>query len=176
MDCKSNTSTTPICGEATLFARSYTLPPRWPLPPIHLVMETRPASCDFYRSTQVCCDLIMTPERYVERPVREALVSFLAGCGTPARPTCRAADFGGNNGWMSLYMLALGAHTTTVEPASDFAGKSAMRHLWAPGTSPRPRSHPSTPQPHNPRRNLGRRSAQLLVTPAPDGARVRMRA
>ena len=56
----------------------------------------------------------------IERPVREVLISFLSGCSTRANG-CRAADFGGNNGWMSMYMLALGANVTSIEPASDFA-------------------------------------------------------
>jgi hypothetical protein len=103
------------------------MPPRWPLPPIHLVMENATGSCDYYRSHKPCCKISglatargLFLEDLVERPVREVLISFLSGCST--RPGgCSAADFGGNNGWMSMIMLALGANVTSVEPASDFA-------------------------------------------------------
>ena len=125
--CKApSSSPRPLCPLATptLFERSYRIPPRWPFPPIDLVMEERPGRCDYYRSSEPCCKISETigagPEGMIERPVREVLISFLSGCSTRANG-CRAADFGGNNGWMSMYMLALGANVTSIEPASDFA-------------------------------------------------------
>ena len=46
------------CGPTDLYARSYTLPPRWPFPAIHLVMEVEPGSCDLYHKPGTCCALI----------------------------------------------------------------------------------------------------------------------
>ena len=120
--CKTSVGLDPshFCSNASVLATSYTIPSRWPLPPIQLVMERMPGTCDNYRGGPACCDIVNFPERLIERQVREVLVSFLTGCTT--RPGgCRAADFGGNNGWMSMIMLALGARVTSVEPASDFA-------------------------------------------------------
>lgn len=71
----------------------------------------------------------------VERAVREVLTSFLADCRSrPEDSPCWAADFGANNGWMSMTMLSLGANVISVEPASDFAdaiNKSAALNCWS---------------------------------------------
>ena len=135
----SDVPMTPTCGGApSLAARSYLMPPRWPLPAIKLVMESLPNACDYYRSSKPCCALVHQTEQIVERQVREVLVSFLASCNArllvrPPRP-CRVVDFGANNGWMSMIMLALGANVTSVEPAPDLAaavGESAEVNCWA---------------------------------------------
>lgn len=113
---------TNLCGSASLHARSYTMPPRWPLDSFQLVMENTSGSCDFYRSHQACSDLQVWPEKMVEPPVRESIAAVLAGCRNPRRQNpCKALDLGANNGWMSMIMLALGASVLSVEPASDFA-------------------------------------------------------
>jgi len=89
----------PTCGPPSLLARSYAMPARWPLPPLRLIMEDKPGSCDYYRSIQPCCEFALYPERLVERPVREVLISALAHCNArllevPPRP-CNVVDFGG---------------------------------------------------------------------------------
>ena len=107
-----------------LWARSYPVPHRWPFPPWRLVMEQRPMFCDLFRKRQFCCDFARgQPEYAIERFVPEAIASVLAGCH--GRP-CRAVDVGSNVGWMSGLMLALGAHTISVEPQADLA--AALRH------------------------------------------------
>ena len=129
------------CGPDSLRNRSYTMPPRWPLDTFQLIMESasggegssnRSQTCNLYRNSRPCCDLQEWPEVVVEPPVRESIISFLAGCALRPkhRPPCRAADLGANNGWMSMIMLALGAHVVSVEPASDFAmAVSESAHL-----------------------------------------------
>ena len=79
--CKApSSSPRPLCPLATptLFERSYRIPPRWPFPPIDLVMEERPGRCDYYRSSEPCCKISETigagPEGMIERPVREVLI------------------------------------------------------------------------------------------------------
>ena len=119
-----------------LWARSYPVPHRWPFPPWRLVMEQRPMFCDLFRKRQFCCDFARgQPEYAIERFVPEAIASVLAGCH--GRP-CRAVDVGSNVGWMSGLMLALGAHTISVEPQADLA--AALRHTarlncWSPRSS-----------------------------------------
>ena len=130
--CKATStwSTPATCGSPELLARSYILPPRWPLPALRLIMETQPSSCDFYRSTAACCALGRHSEWLVEREVREVLISFLGHCSarlleSPPRP-CRAVDLGANNGmivakphmpqWMDEHMIMLRCHPLT-QPA-----------------------------------------------------------
>ena len=73
----------------------------------------------------------------IERHVYEVIVSFLAGCTSrrsSSPPPCLAADLGANNGWMSAFMLALGAHVVSVEPQSDLAhaiSETAALNCWA---------------------------------------------
>lgn len=135
--CKPTLQRTRTCDDPTgsLYARAYALAPRWPFLnlPIYLIMEAEPSSCDFYRSSGPCCDWTRKPEGMVEHSVREALVALLGRCALKNAAPCRAVDFGANNGWMSLFMLALGANVTSVEPASDFAdaiGESARLNCW----------------------------------------------
>ena len=52
----------------------------------------------------------------IETHVREVIAAILSGCH--AR-WCVAIDVGANVGWMSSYMLALGAHVQAYEPQSD---------------------------------------------------------
>lgn len=134
MQCKNVTPTRPLCGPVSLFSRSYASAPRWPFTsPLHLVMEGEPGECDFYRSTKPCCDWSQRPESLVEHSVREAIVAVLGRCSLRHARPCQAVDFGANNGWMTLFMLALGANVTSVEPASDFAAAiadSARLNCW----------------------------------------------
>mmetsp|Transcript_21640 Transcript_21640/g.45950 ORF Transcript_21640/g.45950 Transcript_21640/m.45950 type:complete len:155 (-) Transcript_21640:1217-1681(-) len=118
-----------------LYNRSYPLPPRWPFPgQIRLVMESRPGSCDLYGDSTVCCDI--TTQRvddFVERHTTEVLGAILTTC--PQRtPPCRAADIGANNGWMSAFMLSLGAHVISVEPQADLVHalrETVILNCWA---------------------------------------------
>lgn len=114
---------TRVCGPPELYARSYTMRPLWPFPPLHLVMEDAPGTCDMYRSRAACCKVAAHIGLGNEHnTMRDAVVSLLAGCA--ARPTsspCRAIDLGANNGWISAYMLSLGAHVVSVEPQPDLA-------------------------------------------------------
>ena len=114
----------PHCSEE-LLARSYTLPPRWPWPAFHLVMEFTANTCDLYSSgaTSFCSGMAaLNPPSGgsgdPESHVTEALASFLSHC---ARSSCRSIDFGANNGWMTGYMLSAGSHVLAVEPSKDFA-------------------------------------------------------
>ena len=78
-------SAPPTCGSSELLARSYPMPPRWPLPTIRLVMEQQPGTCDFYRTPHVCCDLVRHPERLVEREAAPAKFNpYLAHLEEPA--------------------------------------------------------------------------------------------
>ena len=75
----------------------------------------------------MCCHL-----KGGEPYVRDAIASILSGCH--AR-TCRAVDIGANNGWMTAYMLFLGAHVTAVEPQTDLADAlrdSGTLNCWSP--------------------------------------------
>ena len=106
------------CGPPSLLERSYALPPRFPFPPMRLIMERTPGSCDFYQQRAFCADVAADLTFEPEYHVREVIASFLTGCH---QRTCHAIDLGANNGWFSLMMLALGAHVTSAEPQSDFA-------------------------------------------------------
>ena len=123
------------CGDAELLARSYTLQPRWPFDPWHLIMETQPGTCDLYarRASHFCCKLtgaFKEPERHI----REFIASSLADCARrPLDRPCRSLDLGANNGWMTAYMLQLGSHVLSVEPAVDFAWairQTARLNCW----------------------------------------------
>ena len=124
----------PVCGSEGLHALSYPLPARWPLDAFQLVMENAPGTCNFYRhGTSTCCRFT-TDFNEPERHVREAVVSFLSGCGhRPASRACRAVDLGANNGWFTAMMLQLGATVTSVEPQTDLAWatrKTAELNCW----------------------------------------------
>ena len=139
--CRNRTALFPArrCGGADLFARSYTLAPWWPLDAFHLVMETVPDTCNLYNaaSRSFCCRVGHDPLSDPERIVREALVSFLAGCERRRRQpgrACRAMDLGANNGWFSMYMLQMGAAVLAVEPQPDLAKalrETAQLNCWA---------------------------------------------
>ena len=118
----------PVCssdGESAtqLYARSYTVPERWPFPPIHMVMESAPRTCNLYKYPQACCALASSlSDVFIERPVREVIASFLTGCHRrPLSRPCLSVDLGANNGWMTAYMLSTGSHVIAVEPAPDLA-------------------------------------------------------
>lgn len=139
MHASSACEKTPIASHAVCGSNSlaYTMPARYLFPPIHLVMENQPGACDFYKSKQPCCDLEQHLERMVEHEVREVITSFLGGCRSRAAShtaPCWAADFGANNGWMSMMMLSLGVNVISVEPASDFAAaiKQSAALKYAP--------------------------------------------
>ena len=123
-----------LCGGFELQERSYALPPRWPVGSMQLVMEQRPGQCDLYPSPAVCCNITgPLADVYIERHVREVLISFLAGCQKSGR-RCRTVDLGANNGWFTGLMLALGAHVISVEPQSDLAeaiADSAQVNCWS---------------------------------------------
>ena len=125
--------TTRTCGEPALLARSYTFVERWPFLSWHLVMENKSGTCNLYRHKAVCCAMAGEfTDLFVERPVREVVASFLHGCHL--RP-CRAIDLGANNGWMTAYMLAMGSHVISVEPATDLAAaieETAVLNCWSP--------------------------------------------
>ena len=123
----------PCVRNATLLARSYPMPARFPFgTPFRLVMETVPRSCDLYDGVQVemsngssfrsICELfsdgvLMQPEVHS----RQIIASFLGDCHMRATP-CRAVDLGANNGWLSGMMLALGVtDLISVEPQPDLA-------------------------------------------------------
>ena len=115
------------CGSPELLARSYTLPARWPLESMQLVMETSRDTCDLYRDPYICC-MFSSPDGFTEPEshIRGAIVSLIPrGCGRreqgDSHSPCTALDLGANNGWFSLMMLQLGAHVTAVEPQPDFA-------------------------------------------------------
>lgn len=131
------TATSPPSCASHLYSRSYTLPERWPFPPIHLVMESQPGTCDMYKSSQACCAAASRfSDVFIEARVREVIASFLTGCQrrTTSRP-CLSLDLGANNGWMSAYMLSLGSHVVAVEPAPDLA--MAVNDTAAPSTAGR---------------------------------------
>ena len=133
----------PSCSQTEagleLHRRSYALPPRWPFPgQVRLVMETEAGTCNLYDDADVCCD--MTTRRVddiVERYVTETVAAFLAGCSareTAGGTSCHAADLGANNGWMTAYMLSLGAHVVSVEPQPDLAhavAETAALNCWS---------------------------------------------
>eukprot|EP00930_Biecheleria_cincta_P092679 TRINITY_DN8268_c0_g2_i3.p1 TRINITY_DN8268_c0_g2~~TRINITY_DN8268_c0_g2_i3.p1 ORF type:complete len:386 (-),score=41.51 TRINITY_DN8268_c0_g2_i3:26-1183(-) len=104
-----------FCGGKDLLSRSYLLPSRFPFPPIRLVMEWIPGTCDFYTSN-FCSALEEDRHFEPDYTVREAIASFLDGCHWRV---CRTLDLGANNGWMSAYMLSMGAHVLAVEPQPD---------------------------------------------------------
>ena len=127
---------------AELLSRAYTLPARWPFDALHLVMEFTPGQCDLYarKAAAFCCTLgstrgIVASPGDPEPHVLEAIASFLSHCQRrPAHRRCRALDLGANNGWMSAYMMQLGSHVVSVEPASDFAralNETAAVNCWA---------------------------------------------
>lgn len=107
------------CGDEQLFKRSYLMPKRFPFPPIRLVMEKTPGSCDFYISRNFCKMLEADAHFEPEYHVKEVIASFLVGCHYKE---CMAIDLGANNGWMTAYMLSLGAHVISAEPQADLAG------------------------------------------------------
>ena len=99
MQCKQPMPIAAACGPREIYDRSYTIPARWPSPPIHLVMENVSGACDYYRHSEPCCRIAGLhprgefPEGMIERPVREVIISFLSGCAM--RPGgCHAVDFG----------------------------------------------------------------------------------
>jgi len=95
------------------------MPKRFPFPPIRLVMENAPNTCDFYEDSGFCRAFSEGRNFEPEQHVKSALASFLDGCHSRA---CAALDLGGNNGWMSAYMYGLGVNPVyTVEPAADLA-------------------------------------------------------
>ena len=96
--------------------KSYTLPRRFPFPTIRLVMESVAGSCDFYKSKTFCTSVQAGHNFEPEIHVVEVISSFLLGC---EREICSAIDMGANQGWMSAYMLSLGAHVVSVEPQAD---------------------------------------------------------
>ena len=127
---------------AELLSRAYTLPARWPFDALHLVMEFTPGQCDLYaqRASAFCCTLgstrgVIASPGDPEPHVLEAIASFLSHCQRrPAHRRCRSLDLGANNGWMSAYMMQLGSHVVSVEPASDFAralNETAAVDCWA---------------------------------------------
>jgi hypothetical protein len=98
-------------------------------------METQPGTCDLYarRASHFCCKLtgaFKEPERHI----REFIASSLADCARrPLDRPCRSLDLGANNGWMTAYMLQLGSHVLSVEPAVDFAWairQTARLNCW----------------------------------------------
>ena len=132
--CQSNRTEIGHCS-TDLLRHSYTLPARWPFPGrVKLVMETEEGSCNLYRDSSVCCDITgHRVDDFVERHTTEALAAFLSGCARPGR-TCHAADFGANNGWMTSYMLSLGAHVVSIEPQPDLAAavnETALLNCWS---------------------------------------------
>jgi hypothetical protein len=108
------------CASATdaLHARAYRLPRHWPFDPIHLIMETEPGRCNLYTDANFFCAVSRFDEEAIESHVRDAIASILSGCH---RRTCHAIDLGSNNGWMSAFMLDLGARVVSVEPQFDLA-------------------------------------------------------
>ena len=94
-------------------------------------MEDVPGTCNLYESRpSFCCELTRQDDESIEGFVREAIVSLLGGCH---RRRCRALDVGANNGWMSSYMLDLGAHVISVEPQVDLAAAvraTAALNCW----------------------------------------------
>ena len=116
----------PTCTpDASLFNRSYALPAAWPFDPIRLVMEERQGTCDLYHDRHACCEL-----HGGEPYVRDAIASLLSGCH---RKRCIAIDIGSNTGWMTAYMLSLGAHVVAIEPQTDLAaalGDTARLNCW----------------------------------------------
>jgi len=107
------------CDAGEIYERSYLMPKRFPFPPIRLVMESTPKTCDFYEDHQFCQSFSEGRNFEPEQHTKSALASFLDGCHSRS---CAAIDLGGNNGWMSAYMYSLGVNPVyTVEPAADFA-------------------------------------------------------
>eukprot|EP00908_Phaeocystis_cordata_P000571 Transcript_10636.p1 GENE.Transcript_10636~~Transcript_10636.p1 ORF type:complete len:405 (-),score=5.26 Transcript_10636:214-1368(-) len=104
------------CGPTDLKHRSYELPVRWPYPSIRLVMETQPKGCDLYWDRSFCRRLEAGLDFEPECHVVEVISSFLVGCH---QRVCRAVDLGANNGWMTAYMLALGASVVSAEAQAD---------------------------------------------------------
>jgi len=94
------------------------MPNRFPFPPIRLVMETIPGTCNFYSQTDYCSRFSNDQDFEPEYHVKEVIASFLTGCHFRA---CPVVEFGANNGWFTSYMLSLGATVLAVEPQSDFA-------------------------------------------------------
>ena len=123
--CQTNrTASAPSsCGPPELFARSYTLTPRWPLDPFHLIMElTAPGTCDLYKARSTCCLFTLDNFPEPERHVADAIASFLAQCGRrPSNRRCASVDLGANNGWFTAMMLQSGSRVTAVEPSPNLA-------------------------------------------------------
>ena len=135
--CQPPTEVPAPCSTASeaLWARSYPLPRHWPFGAIRLVMETAPGSCDLYQQEQpsYCCKLTRrTGEaEAIEGFVREVIASLLGEC---RRRACRAIDVGANIGWMTAYMLDLGASVVSVEPQPDLAAalrETAALNCWS---------------------------------------------
>lgn len=107
------------CDTGDIYERSYLMPKRFPFPPIRLVMENTPKTCDFYEDREFCKSFSEDRNFEPEQHVKSVLASFLDGCHSRA---CAAIDLGSNNGWMSAYMYSLGANPVySVEPAADLA-------------------------------------------------------
>ena len=94
------------------------MPKRFPFPPIRLVMEMRPGTCDLYGKPEFCQLFSQDKHFEPEYHIKEVIASFLDGCH--ARP-CAAVEFGANNGWFTAYMLSLGATVLALEPQADMA-------------------------------------------------------
>ena len=121
----------PCAQNQGLRARSYRMPSRFPFPSIRLVMEAEPGTCNLYRDSEFCSRFSSGRDFEPEYHVKEAVASFLTGCHLRACPTI---DLGANNGWVSSYMLSLGAPVLSVEPQADFAAAlrdSAALNCWA---------------------------------------------
>lgn len=88
----------------------------YPFPEFNMVVGKTDTSCEFVAST--CEDFSAGRTGYPEGFVRETIASFLVPC--LQRP-CLALDLGSNVGYVSSYMLALGAKVVSVEPQLDLA-------------------------------------------------------
>ena len=114
------------CGSPSLLDRSYLLPKHYPFPPIRLVMDPEAGSnrsrrCGLYWDRS-CRKFSAGREYEPDYTMREVVGSFLVGCHGR---TCAALDLGANNGWITAYMLSLGANVTAVEPQADLARAAA---------------------------------------------------
>ena len=118
------TSASCKCAECPrLRTLAYPLPEWWPLPPLPLVMETRPRECDLCWADPVNhpnpCELMSSRATWAPAPpVREALVAALLPCAF-APGSCAMLDLGGNLGVFSLWAWAMGANVVFVEPQGD---------------------------------------------------------
>ena len=114
----------------------------------------------------------------IESYVREAIISILAGCSGRNHRPCLAMDFGANAGWMSSYMLALGAHVLSIEPQAELAAalnETVALNCWSDRSvvingfacSERNRACLETRAPHKPWRagKFARESVRMPAVP-----------